>query len=41
MKRAGFEPELSALEGAECYCDWAFVAVPHVGVPAANVPSIA
>ena len=33
MMQAGFAPESSALEGAECYCDWSFVFVPHLGVP--------
>ncbi len=38
MKRAGFVPELAALEGAECYCDWSFVVVPHMGAPAVQSP---
>ena len=38
LKQAGFPPELAALEAAECYCDWAFVFVPHMGAPASTAP---
>ena len=30
LKQAGFGPGLAAFEGAECYCDWAFVYLPSL-----------
>jgi type II secretory pathway pseudopilin PulG len=39
IKQAGFGPEQAAFDGAQCYCDWAFVYVaPRVPAPGSEAP---